>query len=210
MFLFYYALIQSTFYMSSLFILYMVTDRILQDTEQFMKKNIPSSRIDKDGSAEVYFRHVYGVRKYGLLLAEKYEADPDIIEIAALLHDVGADKGKGHAVESESIARAYLREHELTKDDKNKIFACIRNHSMGSEADSIEEQIIQDADGIIFLEDTYKFYFEKQKEKYPLEEARKITFEKTKGMLKKIKTEEGIRLAQEYLPVALDYLKNAS
>ena len=182
---------------------------IIQEAEKFMRENIPKSRII-NGSSEIYLRHVLGARKYALKLAETYKADKFVIEVAALLHDVGADAGKEHADESAKISRKFLSKFDISDKIKEKIIHCIQNHSMGSKAETIEEQTIQDADGIIFIEDTFKFYFEIQKQKFSLDEARTLSIEKTKGMMKKIKTEEGVKLAKNFLAKSLEYLKSAS
>ena len=183
---------------------------IIQGTEDFVKENIPNSRISKEGSDEIYLRHVFGVRKYALQLAETFEGDKFIIETAALLHDIGADAGKEHANESAKISRKFLLKFNIPDDIKEKIILCIERHSMGSKTSTIEEQIIQDADGIIFIEDTSKFYFKEQKQKFSLEEARKLSIKKTQGMMNKIKTEKGIELAKKFLTKSLEYLESAS
>ena len=183
---------------------------IVKKTEEFMKENVPQSRLTKEGSEEIYLKHVLGAREYSLYLAEKYNADKFVLEIAALLHDIGADKKKEHAKESAKIAKKFLSKFNLPNETIEKIIRCIERHSMGSETETIEEQILQDADGIIFIKDTYKFFFEKGKQNFPLEEARKYALDKTKGMLNKIKTEEGIKLAKSFLGKSLNYLKSAS
>ncbi len=184
---------------------------IIKETEKFMRENIPKSRILKESSAD-YLRHVLGVKKYGLHLAEIYNADKFVIEMAALLHDVGADAGKEHADESAKITKEFLSKVDITAEIKNRVIKCIEKHSSGSktQAETIEEQIIQDADGIIFIEDTFKFFYEKHKQKLILEEAKKISIQKTKEMMNKIKTEEGIKLAKNFLAKSLEYLESAS
>ncbi|RLE39593.1 hypothetical protein DRJ17_00145 [Candidatus Woesearchaeota archaeon] len=183
-------------------------EKIIQETENFMKKNIPKSRITKEGSSEIYFRHVLGVKKYALHLAELYNADKFIVTIAALLHDVGADAGKYHAEESAKISRKFLSRFDIPENIKEKIIRCIEKHSIGSNTETIEEQIVQDADGIIFIEDTFKFFFDEQKQKFPHEEAKKLSIKKIKEMMNKIKTEEGIRLAKNFFSVSLSYLES--
>ncbi len=178
--------------------------------EKFMRENIPESRITKDGSEDSYLRHVLGARKYALRLAETYRADKFVIEMAVLLHDVGADAGKGHAAKSAEIAREFLSGFGISDETKGRIIRCIERHSIGSKAENIEEQIIQDADGIIFIEDTFRFFFEKRKLMFPLEEARRKSIEKTRGMMDKIGTKEGIKLAKKFLEESMEYLKSTS
>lgn len=182
--------------------------QIIQETEKFVRENVPSSRKYKDGSDTEYLDHVFDARKYAIELAKLYEKDKFVVEIAALLHDTGGNAGKYHAKESVKISKSFLSKFDLPDDILSNILDCIANHSMGSIPKTDEQQIIQDADGIIFIEDTYKFFFEKYKNKLPLEEAREMSIEKTKGMMAKIKTDKGIELANERLPKAIKYLKN--
>lgn len=181
---------------------------IIQETEKFMRKNIPKSRLTGSDSGASYLRHILGARKYALLLAKKYKADKFVVEMAALLHDVGSDAGKKHAEESGKIAKVFMSKFDIPMDIKEKIISCIEKHSMGSKIGTIEEQIIQDADGIIFIEDTFKFYLEWGIEHHSAKDAKKFAIEKTKGMMNKIKTKEGIKLANNFLNGSLKYIEN--
>lgn len=165
-------------------------ERIIKESENYFRKNIPKTRMH-----ESYLRHVVGCKKYALQLAEKCGADKFILEVAAYLHDVGADAGETHPAESARLAKEFLLQFDIPKETLDRILFCIANHKMGAKANNIEEQILQDADGLIFLEDTYLFFFEKQKNKYQEQQARKNTATKLKGMLTKIKTDEGKKLA---------------
>jgi len=178
---------------------------LIKEAKEFVLNNVPKTRPKED-----YFRHVLGARKYALKLAAIYNADKFILEMAALLHDVGADAETVHAHESAKISREFLSNLEMQETSREEIVKCIETHSMGSKTETIEQQIMQDADGIIFMEDSYKPYFEGQREKLPLEEARKTSLEKVKGMTNKIKTEEGIKLAKKFLEKALAYIKSAN
>jgi HD superfamily phosphodiesterase len=183
-------------------------ESILKETEKFMRENIPASRITKKGSKKPYLNHVLGCKKYALILSEIYKADKFIVEIASLLHDIGATAGQKHAQESARISKEFLSRFNIPDDIKNRILKCIERHSMSSKTETIEEQIIKDADGIIFIEDSYKDFFEDRKQKLPLREAKKISIKKTKGMRNKIKIDEGIKIAEKFLPKAIDYLNN--
>jgi HD superfamily phosphodiesterase len=184
-------------------------DALLKEAERFMREHIPTSRKSKEGSVESYLKHIFGARKYALRLANRYGADLFIVEMAALLHDVGADAGKEHAGESAKIARQFLSGLDIDEEICDRIINCIERHSMGSKIDTMEEQIIQDADGIIFIEDTYRFSFEKYKSKLPLDHARRAIVDKINAKLVKIKTEEGRRIAETFLVKSLKYLESA-
>jgi len=176
----------------------MSKDELITMIEEFVKSNIPSTR-----ERESYLVHVFGVRKYALMLAKLYNANELVLEVASLIHDVGAYVGPEHAEESAKIAEELLSKTELPKKIVEQIINCIKHHSLGAVADNIEEQIMQDADGLIFLEDTYKSFYDNRKKQYPESEARAITIKKVKAMMNKIKTEEGIRLAKGFLEKAL-------
>ena len=183
-------------------------NRIIEETESFMMRNIPKSRASDEDSTQGYLKHVLGVKKYALELADIYNADKFTLEIAALLHDIGAD-AENHALESKVIAEKLISNFDIPRGIVNKILSCIENHSMGTKAETLEEQIIQDADGIIFIEDTYKYFYKKQL-KYSLEEAKKLTIDKTKGMLGKINTDEGKKIANNYLEKTLNEIEHFS
>jgi HD superfamily phosphodiesterase len=160
---------------------------------------------------KAYIPHVEGCVKYALLLAEKYNADKFIVEVSAWLHDIGADAGKKHPAKSTEMAKEFLSTFEIPKDTLKRILDCIKNHAMGTDVNNLEEQIIQDADGIIFLEDTYKSFYENGKSgASSVEEAKKWATEKTNGMMNKIKTEEGKRIAEELLPIAIKWIGEQS
>ncbi len=182
---------------------------ILQKVEDYFRTNLPKTRLnDKNNPPEKeYLKHVLGCRKYALLLAKKYNADKFIIEVAAFLHDIGADAGKPHADESAKLANEFLSNLDMNKETKEKILGCIKNHSMGSETKNIEEQIIQDADGIIFIEESWKDFLEGYKNEMTLDELKKFTINKVKGMMNKIKTEEGIKIANEHLNKTLNEIE---
>lgn len=65
---------------------------------------------------------------------------------------------------------------------------------MGSPANNIEDQIIQDADGLIFLEDTYEDFYTYHKNDRIKDFSQKM-LAKIEGMFKKIKTQEGLKIA---------------
>ena len=173
---------------------------IIDECEKFMKENIPESRING-----TYLKHVSGCRKYALELAKVYDADEFVIEVAALLHDIGANAGKQHSEESARLAEEFLSQFDIPRDVLEKIVGCIKNHSMWGVANNLEEQIIQDADGIIFLEDTYKDYAKKMfDETGSMEEVKKLTLDKIGGMRNKVKTDEGIKIVGKLLPTAIE------
>lgn len=182
---------------------------IQEEANKYFQDNIPSNREKVD-----YLRHVKAVCKYALILGNKYHADPTILEVAALLHDIGADASKIHSNKSAEMAKTFL--DEIVDDDnlKNKIISAIRNHSMEQSGESfsskvaLEDKIIRDADGLSFLESSTEGYFQQAIEKCSnLEEAKKETLNKIKGMRDKIETGEGKKLSVKLYNKAKEWIE---
>ncbi|KYK24828.1 hypothetical protein AYK26_03025 [Euryarchaeota archaeon SM23-78] len=182
---------------------------LIKKAEAFFRNNLPKTR-----PPSVYTPHVELVRKYALILGKEYNADLLVLEVAALLHDIGADAGDVHAFKSAEIAGKFLSEQGIDEDTKEKIISAIRNHSMIQKGEEFKEgvniadQVLRDADGIAFLEDTFKGYLEIKLRKYGKDKAKQISLVKIKGMLKKVKTEKGKELANKFYPIAKEYISN--
>ena len=180
-------------------------ERIVRETEAFVKCNVPKTRRPE----ETYIRHVFGARNYARHLAEIYQADIFAVVMAALLHDIGADAGNAkHAKESVKISKEFLEEFKLDAKTRNKIFGAIKAHTLGTSVEGMEQRIMQDADGIIFVEDTYKSHFDEMKKTLPLTEAKTQITEKLQKVMGKIKTDEGIKIANKFLENAMKELEN--
>lgn len=180
----------------------------MRKAEELFRTQIPKSR-----KKDVYITHVELVRKYALMLAKEYGADLVVVEVAALLHDIGAGAGKMHASESAKMAEAFLTKEGVGRETKEKILSAIRNHSsvrQGAEFNHdvpIEDQIVRDADAISFLEDGYKWYLEISLEiESSKEEAKEASLDKIRRMLAKAKTEKGIELAKKFYRPAEEYI----
>ncbi|MCK5474880.1 MAG: HD domain-containing protein, partial [Candidatus Aenigmarchaeota archaeon] len=100
-------------------------DSLVLQAEEFFKNNIPKSRDKK-----AYMIHVELVRKYAIELGDAYSANLIILEVAALLHDIGADAGSVHAQKSAEISEKFLTENGTDAKRKEKILSAIKNHSM--------------------------------------------------------------------------------
>ena len=117
-----------------------------------------------------------------LILEEELEADPVIVELAVLLHDVSDPKytdGKGKALENELLSSL-----DLTTDQKDRIQQVIASVSFsgGNErtAHTIEERIARDADrldaiGAVGIARTFAYGGAKGRKLYDLEEEARVT-----------------------------------
>ncbi|MBW2978174.1 HD domain-containing protein [Candidatus Woesearchaeota archaeon] len=110
---------------------------IIQSTEDFVRKNLEQETIN----------HTLRVRQIALKLAETEEVDKEIVELAALLHDIGYMKGfKDHAKSGVPITREFLTKQSYDPMKIGKIINCITKHSGKETPQTTEEKIIWDSD----------------------------------------------------------------
>lgn len=118
-----------------------------------LKKTVPFLRKDS-----VYrVGHSLRVAKFAESLAKKEGADMQVVQFAAILHDIGKykeTKEKNHCLLGAEIAVSILKDFKLSKDKnkderkKENIIHAIKVHSFMHKnlAETIEAKIIQDAD----------------------------------------------------------------
>jgi len=140
----------------------------------------------------LYSDHVQLTRKYAVELARIENADSEVCEIAALLHDIGKCEGReNHHIVGGDLAEKFLEHVDISEEKKKLILKCILKHRsrFSSEDNEIEVKIVQSADclGTLFnsrwqehCRKTYPrkvlldFYDRKALEKINLDSARKI------------------------------------
>jgi uncharacterized protein len=155
-----------------------------------------------------YKYHVSVVVEKALTLAKIKNADEEIVEMAALLHDIGRTKGvrpsdsakNEHHLIGAKLANDYLVKIKYPNDKIEKVIACILSHR-GNIDDhkpkTIEEIIIFNADAmahfISFL-DLYKNFVEDEgvqkgtalmKKKIERSWSKKLSLPQAKKMVKK-------------------------
>ncbi len=96
-------------------------------------------------------------------LAEKLDADVEIVELAAWLHDIGAITygRKDHHITGAKIAEEKLRALNYPEEKIERVKKCILNHrgSQKSEKESVEEKIVADADAISAFDHIQGLFF---------------------------------------------------
>lgn len=102
--------------------------------------------------------HLLPVIKNACMLAEKYGADKDIVEIAALFHDyadlIDFDNRDNHHILGANLAEEILLDDGFDKNFISRVKLCINNHraSVVKEKFSIEEICVADADALSHLD----------------------------------------------------------
>ncbi len=101
---------------------------------------------------EPYEFHFVSVYNYARRLAESLNADIEVVELAAWLHDIGSIvKGReDHHLTGAEIAEKKLKELNYPSEKIQKVKKCILNHrgSVNNNRTSLEERIIADADAM--------------------------------------------------------------
>ena len=99
------------------------------------------------------FFHTQRVYNLATIIAKKEKADLEIVQAAALLHDIGRhleekDPTLCHAEESAKMAPAILKSINFPENNIDKVMHCIKVHrySKGLKAETKEAEILQDAD----------------------------------------------------------------
>lgn len=125
--------------------------------------------------------HILPVVKYAKKLAEIYKADKEVVELAALLHDIGRIKfgDENHhisgAVESEKILKKHGYPMKIIKEVKH----CIESHrgSQDIKPETISAKIIANADAMAHF-DALPIFFYWRKWMKTFEEVIKFVDEK--------------------------------
>lgn len=127
-----------------------MSSEIVEEIKKFVEEECrkPSSKY----GYEPYINHFVPTARYAKILAEKENADSEIVEIAAWLHDIGSIiyGRENHHITSCEIAEKKLRELNYDENKIEKVKKCILNHrgSVDCARESKEEQIIADADAM--------------------------------------------------------------
>ncbi|MBA2875895.1 HD domain-containing protein [Thermaerobacillus caldiproteolyticus] len=94
--------------------------------------------------------HIKRVRRLSLMLATQEGADPFIVEMAALLHDIADEKIAGSEEKGMATVRAWLTQLPLSTDEIEQIIEAISTVSYkgghGKKPLTQEGMVVQDAD----------------------------------------------------------------
>jgi HD superfamily phosphodiesterase len=125
---------------------------LIEDTQEFvfnlLKEELPNTFIYHN------YTHTERVLKSTRELIENSDVtkkEAEILELTALLHDVGYTKGcDNHEVESVKIATAFLKEKEVDETLITSVSDCIMATKFDTEPTNKLEKIIRDADASHF------------------------------------------------------------
>jgi len=119
-------------------------ERLRERARKLYEANGTSHRLD----------HVERVLRLAERLAREEGADPEVVRVAALLHDIGRGeeaRTRGricHAEYGAELARRILEEEGLPRDFIERVVRAIRRHRFrrGEPPETLEERVLFDAD----------------------------------------------------------------
>ncbi|MCX6748340.1 MAG: HD domain-containing protein [Candidatus Pacearchaeota archaeon] len=120
---------------------------ITEKVRKFVEEECSKPKARYKGA---FKEHFIPVVKYSLKMAEQENADKEILEIAAWLHDIGSIRGdpNNHHVSGAKIAEEFLSQQKYPIEKIAKVKELILSHrsSLNIKSDSKEVQILKDAD----------------------------------------------------------------
>ncbi|MDR2524003.1 MAG: HD domain-containing protein [Candidatus Nomurabacteria bacterium] len=93
--------------------------------------------------------HIRLVVKNALNLAGRNDADKEIVELAALLHDIALIEGGekiDHHERGAEISVEILEKYNYPSDKIEKVRKCVLNHRSSHNGNTVEEKCVADAD----------------------------------------------------------------
>ncbi len=124
----------------------MKRSELISKTEEYIR-----DKLEGEGSGHDWW-HIHRVRNTALKLAKEENADPFVVELAALLHDIADHKfHNGDEEIGPATARSWLKDLEIEEPDIEHVCEIIRDVSFkGAEVatpmKTIEGKVVQDAD----------------------------------------------------------------
>jgi uncharacterized protein len=121
---------------------------LIEELERIVKEKMSPL----EGTAHSY-EHVDRVVKIAILLAKKEKADIELVQVGAILHDVGRCVGQPHNETGAKLASEILNKVHYPPQKTRKIARIVLLHNVDSKnkLNSLEEKIVWDADKIDLL-----------------------------------------------------------
>jgi uncharacterized protein len=110
---------------------------------------------------DYYWQHTLQVREFALMIQKRVGGDKDVVEVAALLHDIGKAelRAPGHEAISAQKATLFLKQIGFDENKAQKVAGCIRYENF----EPIEARILRATDSMSLIMDSSSgrdWYFE--------------------------------------------------
>ncbi len=126
--------------------------------------------------------HISHVVKYAKLLAKKLNADEELAELGALLHDIGRIKfgAKNHEITGIHEAEKILKQLKYTKEIIDEVKHCVESHrgSGNIKPKTIIAKIVANADAMAHFDTVFVLFQVGMKRHNNIEKAVEWVYEK--------------------------------
>lgn len=197
-----------------------------KDMLDYVKEYLSNTDLKAGKSQKLFpfrnrFEHTLRVWEWAKRINKVEKGDEEIIDIAAIFHDIGkGEEGeKPHALISAELCRKYLKSAGFNEDKIDRITSAVRRHSskhLIADELSLEERIIMDADlldeagAMCVLWDSMHQGAQENASYYKTYASLQNHYEERARGIKLLKTSEGKRLYEErisFLKLFLDNLR---
>lgn len=127
----------------------------IEQTENFLKISFQENPSYSFNDWIIMYEHSLKVRDFALKIAESVECNKELLTIEALLHDIGKcckasskTLREHHAELGYDVAKEFVSQLNLPEEVKNNLVMFLKG-----QLDSVEGQVVKDADIIAFLSD---------------------------------------------------------
>ncbi|MFH0832674.1 MAG: HD domain-containing protein [Candidatus Aenigmatarchaeota archaeon] len=179
--------------------------KLIKKVEKYAKENLN----------ELNYEHSQLVRKIAKKLAKKENANLEVVEIAALLHDIAREKDGDHHIAGKEIAKEQLQKMGADQAMIDSVSHCIEAHSMKTvhpdllRPQTIEAKVLFEADMINLMSPfgIVKMMYKSAKKDAgflaSIEEAKKIS----EAAYSELQSENGKKFAEKYWKLNQKFFK---
>ncbi|HOZ36936.1 MAG TPA: HD domain-containing protein [bacterium] len=157
--------------------------------------------VRKEAGEPDWNYHIAPVRKYALRLATKYGANKQVVEVAALLHDIGRIKygPKNHEETGAEEAKKILIKYKYNQKIIDDVLYCIRSHkgADGVQPKTIEAEILINADAMAHFNVLPLFFYDRDANVPFAERIAWVEKKITNGWKRKLTLKESRKMTQE-------------
>jgi uncharacterized protein len=182
-------------------------NNIIEEIRKFVEEEC---KKPESNYSTAYDFHFVSMVKTAKELAENFNANMEIVELSAWLHDIGSIiyGRENHHITGAEIAEKKLRELNYPEKKIKKVKFCILNHRGSKEKENqrnfLEAQIIADADAIdAFNNFSKQFLITLVHEKLHLEEAKSSIRKKIKNKYNQLSLKESKKLIKPKYDAAM-------
>lgn len=123
---------------------------IISDIQNELLKLNQKYIDESEDGYDFWKEHIKHVVAEAKILAKTHNADIEIVELGALLHDIALVKKVGTKVDHHTngviIAKELLTKYNYPEQKMQRVLGCVLNHRSSKNATNIEELCVADAD----------------------------------------------------------------